>query len=178
MASPFKLLRETGKADRLPGPAARAGAEDLRLFQQQHWNQSDEPYQPPIPGNEIPGDVLRSIPSGLRSGAEGLAGMGGDAGNMQRALADYLAKKLGGDPGDASKVLNMLPGVFPGISMPDSEQTTALSSKLFGDDPVTRYEPRSPWGQASNLGANMAVWPERSMVTGPAKGLRALKGAM
>lgn len=173
MPSPFKLIekltaragpRTTEKAGRLAGPAARQGEEELRSYARQHWGEGSEPYTPPLPASEIPGDVARSAVTGARSGVEGFAGMGGDANDMIQALAAYAAEKAGRDP-DAWAAMAKYGS--PLSLLPNSDQVSEASNRLFGQDDWTRHEAKSPFGQAAETGVSTMMFPSRKWLEAP-----------
>ena len=92
------------------------------------------------------GDMVRSLGTGLRSGAESLLGTGGDIREMGEGVSKWAAKKLGAGPETQELVgtIGSYLSPFPGIhSAPTTEQITALSDKYIGD----RYQPQSVAGE-------------------------------
>jgi hypothetical protein len=95
-------------------------------------------------------DVLRSIPSGFRSGAESLVGGFGDVGKYQDAIAQWGAKKLGASPATAQtlgSVARRLTGI-PFAATTDDIQ--GLTNPVAGQ----AYEAKTTAGKYANTAAS------------------------
>lgn len=89
------------------------------------------------------GDVVRSFGSGLRSGAEGLVGMFGDANRMTGDVAAWGARQLGAGEGaqDAIRTGARFLSPFPGA--PTTENVQSVTNPVVGE----AYQPQTTAGE-------------------------------
>ena len=97
-------------------------------------------------------DMLRSAASGLRSGAEGIAGMFGDAAQMQGDITGWAAGKLGASP--ESQLLWRKGGraLSPAGFLPSTEEIQAGTNAAIGEG----YKPQTMPGEYARTVAQFA----------------------
>jgi hypothetical protein len=111
-------------------------------------------------------DVARSIPSGVRAGLEGLAGIGGDVYNLEVSAAEKLAQWLGASPETVAEIKaargqNWLP------TSQDVAET--VTNPVIGE----AYEPTSRMGKVAHTLGSFLPGAGRSIsrtVVGPTAG--------
>ncbi len=92
---------------------------------------------------DMASDIIMSALSGLRSGTESMAGMFGDVGETQRAIAEAGASYFGLSPETTSKVGTVARYAvpFPGISRSTQEIRENLTNPALGEASVPRGVP-------------------------------------
>lgn len=101
-------------------------------------------------GPSVGEDVLRSIPSGFRSGAEMLAGGFGDVGKYQDAIAQWGAKKLGASPETAQSVGSVARRLTGIPFAPTTDEIQGVTNPVIGQG----YEAQTTPGKYANIAAS------------------------
>ena len=130
---------------------------------------SSEPYDPSshgMSGGEVTMDALRSIPTGLTHLAESLPGIPGDLADLKYDLARYLNNKTGLShySDTPRKVIDWMQEADPSSRfLPTTdeiaENVTDPVLEATGTKDVMRYQPKSPFGQAVDTGAQQLDVP-------------------
>lgn len=112
------------------------------------FDQFDDRAQPSPaatqPDADVGYDMLRSIGTGLRSGAESLVGGIGDAGQMTGDAAAWLAKQAGAGEGTQETLRSAGRWLMPGAAMaPTTEQIRSVTSQAVGE----HYQPQTIAGE-------------------------------
>ena len=95
-------------------------------------------------------DVIQSIPSGFRSGAESLAGGMGDAGAIGDRIAQWAAGKLGASPETAQTIGSVVGHISPMPFAPTTEGIQALTNSVVGQP----YEAKTTPGEYAHTAAS------------------------
>lgn len=166
----YLITGPDGTKYKVSGPGTEQEA--LARVQAQHAQQpATEPAQPQQPqGPEYGEDMLRAVPSGLRSGVEGLAGMFGSAAQAQGDIAGWAAGKLGASP-ETQAMFNKGARMFhPGAFLPSADEIAGAGDAAVNAVPgsegfqaATRYQPKTLPGKIVRTAAEIAP----SMVAGP-----------
>lgn len=106
-------------------------------------------------------DVGQSALSGLRSGTEMVIGSGGDASEMQGAIAAWAAKRLGADEDTVETIRTAAKTLHPGAIMPSTSSVQHLTKPIIGE----HYTPETTLGEYARTVAEFAP----SVALGPGR---------
>lgn len=133
-----------------------------------------ENYQPPSPMSDVPMDMLKGGVSGLTSAAEGALGAPADLADLRYTLAHYINSKLGDSDMvnsglDTMEKYDPLNALFSSGTEDVAKGITDPLLNAMGPEAQEwgRYQPKTPWGQATNFGASM-LDPTEALLPGGA----------
>lgn len=156
MAGPWERYAQPAQSAPA-GPWTRFAApqDGGRAPQHYAFDGSNIPGYDPATGNmRDPYDLTKSLMSGYRMGAEGIAGMAGNVGQMQGGIAKWAAEKLGLSPETAQKASDVASKITPFFGMPTSEDARKeITDPLFGP----AHKPESTLGEYVQTGGEFGA---------------------